>query len=374
MKTFKSYMKKQQFQTEREELQKHGFNIKEGRIGGDVVFLITPSHMGVEWTKDNLIYRSSIWSEYKEPINLSYTKFFNWGEKSDIVKEPNSLKGAIARTKLDGSTLICSKHNGEPIIRTRGTFNARKLETGHEIDILNKRYPKAFNNKYINSEEYSVIYEWVSPDNIIVLDYGPDPDIFLTAVIRHEGYKLLSQTEVDQIAKEIGVKRPEEFKFSDIATMLQTIENLKDKEGICLYFGKDGQCIKKVKSAEYLRKHHFKSNLTPKNMLEMYIHYGMPTEEEFLNKIEADFDYENMVTSTPLVQQIIAIKQEIDDIIEDVDKFVEPLKDKPRGESARAIMGRYNKEGYTGLAFRRLDDKEIQPDEYKKMILDMLKS
>ena len=373
--TFKQffYEKVDNFANTINKLKEQGFIIKDGKIGGDDVVLICPAHMGVERVKYNLIYRSSIWTTDGQPVSLSFPKFFNWGERSELVPEPTSLKNAIAKGKLDGSTLITSKHNGELIVRTRGTFDATQLDNGHEISVLKQRYPKAFNNKYINSEQYSVIYEWVSPINRIVLDYGPEPDIFLTAVIQHDGYKMLSQPQVDNIAKELGVMRPEEFKFSDIGTMIQSIKDLKDKEGICLYFGPDGQCIKKIKSTDYLTKHHFRSNLTPKTMIGMYLHYDLPSYEEFLNKIETDFDYENMVMSKPLVKKITDAKNQIDKLMADIEQEVAPLRNKERRDAAREIMNKYNKIGYTGLAFKVLDGKELMPKDYKNMLLDILK-
>lgn len=375
METFKNFFfeNTKPFLKKLEDLKEQGFAVKDKKIGGDVCYLVTPPHMGIEWNKDNLIYRSSIWAEDGTLVSASFPKFFNWGEQSELAPEPTSLKNAIAKGKLDGSLLCTSKHNGELIVRTRGTFDATQLDNGHEISVLKQRYPKAFNNKYINSEQYSVIYEWVSPINRIVLDYGPEPDIFLTAVIQHDGYKMLSQPQVDNIAKELGVMRPEEFKFSDIGTMIQSIKDLKDKEGICLYYGPDGQCIKKIKSTDYLTKHHFRSNLTPKTMIEMYLHYDLPSYEEFLNKIETDFDYENMVMSKPLVKKITDAKNQIDKLMADIEQEVAPLRNKERRDAAREIMDKYNKMGYTGLAFKVLDGKELMPKDYKNMLLDILK-
>jgi hypothetical protein len=38
--------------------------------------------------------------------------------------------------KLDGSTLIVSKYNGQYILRTRGTVDASKLANGFELELF----------------------------------------------------------------------------------------------------------------------------------------------------------------------------------------------------------------------------------------------
>ena len=372
--TFKQYLpeKNSSFQAELDSLKEQGFIVKEGQIAGDDVVLVFPAHMGVEWNKDNMIYRSSIWTLQGEPVSLSLPKFFNYGEQPNLVPDPTTLQGSIAIGKIDGSLLCTSKYKDEFIARTRGTFDARILDNGFEIDELLKKYPKVANNKYINSEEYSVIYEWVSPNNKIILDYGAEPDLFLTAVIRHKDYKLLSQAEVDKISLEIDVQRPEQFEFSDIGTMLSSIKALQGQEGICLYYGDDGQCIKKVKSDEYLSLHRFKSNLSPKNMLEMYFQYGKPDYDTFMKYIERDFDYENAVASSEMIEMVIQVHEDFNVEMKHIKRLVAPLKKLPRAEAARAIMSKMDK-SKTGLAFNALDDKEIPDMKLKDILLNNLK-
>ena len=103
------------------------FNVKDCVIGGDECFLVTPKDMGVEWTDENKIFRSSIWRKSDMyPISLGYRKFMNYGEKPEF--EPFEFKKATAIRKIDGSCLIVSRYKGELIIRTRGTIDASKLE------------------------------------------------------------------------------------------------------------------------------------------------------------------------------------------------------------------------------------------------------
>ena len=84
------------------------FNIKEGVIAGEICYLVTPNDISCKWTKDTLIYRSSIWSKDGFPVSLGLKKFFNWSERPEITDTPISLEGCKAFDKIDGSCLFLS--------------------------------------------------------------------------------------------------------------------------------------------------------------------------------------------------------------------------------------------------------------------------
>ncbi len=75
--------------------------------------------------------------------------------------------------KLDGSLLIVSKYNGQYILRTRGTVDASIMANGHELEIFkNTILSKLADNN--DTWDYSVLFEWLSPINKIVLNYGDE--------------------------------------------------------------------------------------------------------------------------------------------------------------------------------------------------------
>jgi hypothetical protein len=353
------------------QLKESGFIIKLGKIGGDDVVLITPAHMGTEWTKDNLIYRSSMWTyPDKRPVSLGLKKFFNWGEKPELAPLPESLDGSILIAKIDGSLLAVSKHNGELITRTRGTFDANVFDNGSELSILIKKYPFAFDNKLINSEQYTVIYEWVSPNNIIVLKYGDEPDIYLTAIVNHKDYSYMSQDGLDNYANKWGVKRPNQFFYSDINSMLESIKILKNQEGICLYYNK-GQDILKVKSANYLMLHRFKSNLSNNNIVEIYFTWGKPTYDEFLARIEREFDFECAQMSKEMLNKLYNIIPLVENKINEAKQIGQKLFNFPRKDAALFILN--NHKEISGLIFNVLNNKPVKDNKIKDMILEIMK-
>ena len=364
-------MKIENFQQKIGELKDLGFTVKEGKVGDTDVVLIT-AYINTQWAPERMIFRSSVWTLDGKLVSPSYKKFFNYGEQPAITPPPASLKNAVMLDKIDGSCLIFSKVNGVLVARTRGTLDAKTtMVNGYEIDELLKKYPKLVDNELINSEEYSVIVEWYSPDNVIVLRYGEDPDFTLTGVINHEDYSYLSQPLLDKYAIGWGIKRPMYYDFGSLPEMLKGVEGLKGKEGLCLYYN-DFQNILKVKSADYLMKHAFKSAVTPENLIDIYLKWNMPEYQDFVGRIETEFDYECMVMAQGLVSKIVGAKREIDRILDHMKSFVEPLKSAGRKEAAEKIIQAYGKTNRSGLAFTLLDGKELKEDSWKKLLLQTL--
>ena len=83
----------------------------EYTIAGETVVLVHPKHLYANWRKDTLKFRSSVWTEDGFPVSLSFPKFFNWGEFTQIVSLPRNLDQNKCQLveKMDGSTLIVSK-------------------------------------------------------------------------------------------------------------------------------------------------------------------------------------------------------------------------------------------------------------------------
>ena len=255
------------------------FNFKDCIITGDECVLVTPKDMGVEWNEQNKYFRSSIWRKSDMyPVSLGFRKFTNYGEKPEF--EPLPVNDHLeVITKVDGSCLIVSKYKGELIVRTRGTIDASQLENGYEIELLKKKYPTAFNNTFLESEQYTLLFEWTTPSNRIVLQETKEPTLWLIGMIWHKDYSYISQRVLDNLAKELGVERPRTYiKFAgeDIELLKKSFEHLNDIEGIVVYTG-GGQILKKIKTLRYLELHRvFTGIKTVDHLFEWFVKYGCP--------------------------------------------------------------------------------------------------
>ena len=349
-------------------LTEQGFTVKTDIIADKLLYLVHAVLPSINWTKENAIYRSSIWDEDGNPVSLSFKKFVNWGERPDIFPPPTSLNHTNIISKVDGSCLVISKFRDTLILRTRGTFNALTQVNGQELLWLQERYPLVFNNKLLNSEKYSILCEWTTPSNKIVIDYGNQPDLKLLNIIQHKEYRYLSQKEVDECAALWSIKRPERYTYHSVSQMLTDVPTWVGKEGICLYYNND-QDILKVKSLDYLRKHAFKSNITQKNIVELFMSWDRPNKDSMLKRIETEYDFECRKMSEECINTLYLKKDQIDHIINDVTAVVSPLKMDTRKNAAFDIVRRYKDNGLTGIAFTLLDGKPISDNDYKKLLL-----
>lgn len=353
-----------------EQIDQSSFYVNERYLAsGERVFLVIPQHVGCKWNKHNLIYRSSVWNEQGEPVSLSFKKFFNWDEQPDLDFRPFSLKangGCKIVEKLDGSTLIVSKYKGELIVRTRGTIKAADLDNGHEIEVLKNRYPQVFENEYLD-DGFTLLFEWVSPENQIVIDYGKQPDIYLIGMIDHEDYSLIQQFMLDKIAKEINVKRPQYFDFDNIPEMLEGIEKLEGQEGVCVYCN-HGQNIRKVKGAWYLALHRFKNQANIENVVELFLEYGCPKYNDLKAQLSEQFDHECWEMVAGFASKVCDAWREVNAIVEGMKRFVKSLEGKARKDQAKAVFESYGQTNRTSYVFGLLDGKELDKKQLKKLI------
>jgi len=350
------------------------FNFKDCVIAGDECVLITPKDMGVDWNEDNKYFRSSIWRKSDMyPISLSWRKFVNYGEKPDFESiEKNSKFTAII--KKDGSCLIVSKYKGELIIRTRGTVDATTLKNGNEVADLILKYPKAFNNDYLNAENCTLLFEWTTPSNRIVLNETIEPTLWLIGIVIHQidnsdvFYKYVSQISLDFIAKKLEVERPETFKINieNIEELKQQIEPLKAIEGVVIY-DESGQILKKIKTLRYLQLHRvFTGVKTVDHLFDIFIEYGCTNRENFEALLATNFDWELVESLKELIDDLYLKWKRINTRLSWIEGYlINPeFLGLDRKNKAQKILEFFS--DCSGIAFAILDNKEITPQKLWK--------
>ena len=362
-------------------IDQNSFMVHQHFIGEHECFLVQPIHIGATWTPENLGNRSAVVAKDGTPVSLSFKKFFNWDEKPSICPTPRNLGGAQLVEKLDGSTLIFSRYKGITIIRTRGTVDARKQENGYEIDFLLAKYPKFVTD--LESREtdcFSYVFEWLSPSNRIVINYGDEPDMALIAIINHDSYEYANQSTLDDTAKSLGLRRPRYFSYDSIEEMKAGVEALKGQEGLCVYFG-NGQQIRKVKSAQYLFLHRAKSDISStEKVIDVYIDYFMtatypvsPTYPQFFEYLSTKFDFEIATMAQGHASRICDAMKEVNRIMSALIQFsVDSLK-LPRKDAAAKVLQAYGSTGRSSIIFKMMDGKVVGADDWKKLLYQVLK-
>ena len=351
------------------------FMVHEHSLNGEIVHLIQPQHMGTQWRQDNKHMRSVVVNYAGEVISASFPKFTNWGENPEHFPVPTSLKNATVVEKLDGSLLIVSKYNGQYILRTRGTVDASTLANGHELEIFkNTILSKLADNN--DTWDYSVLFEWLSPINKIVLNYGDEPSWRLIGFINHINYSLAQQDMLDAMAKKYGFDRPPTYTFSSIEDLLKDVDQWRGKEGVVVY-SKNDQMLHKVKGAWYLALHHMKSELSNiEKVIDVWLEQGMPDYQTFYNYIFTTFDYELAEQCRGMISRIVDAKKEVDKIVWGMNLFVNTRLRllSTRKEQAEQVISAYGNTNRASFLFKLLDGKSLGKEEYKKLLFQVLKN
>lgn len=360
------------------QINREDFLVTEHLIGGELCTFVRPRPTFFDWTPDLLHFRSSIWNSKGELISGSFKKFFNLEEKPAIDPFPLDFKHVKVVEKLDGSTLIVSRYNGETIHRTRGTTNAIvTMANGDEIESFRSKYKSFFNFvEAVPTFPFTFLLEWVSDRNKIVLSY-PETDLYLLAIVSNADYSLLTQDMVDVYAQELGLKRPKVFNFDTKELMVSTIKELEGYEGVCVYYNHD-QHIRKVKAVAYLKLHAFKSTCTFKTIMELYNDLERPTIEIFKDKIEKTFDYECLVQATSIIDLMYTEGvYKVSLMVAQVKDFVDTNKTLDRKAFAIKNIETFGAGSYpAALAFRLLSgaDRDLDIEfKYLKHLMELQK-
>jgi hypothetical protein len=352
------------------------FKVDERILNGEMVYLVQPQQMGCAWNQQNKIYRSSPWNCEGESISLSFPKFVNWGENPEVFPLPETLKGATIIEKVDGSLLIVSMWKGNLILRTRGTVDAYELDNGCELDAFKKYAAKLISdwmNRYGETWPHSVLFEWTSPFQKIILNYGDEPKFYLVGVVEHSTYQLWNQIALDWLASTYKLLRPPTYTFTTIENLLVSVEAWKGKEGVVVYSTKE---MHKVKGAWYLALHHMKSELASfEKVIDVWFRLGRPTYQDFYAKVAELFDFELANQVQGDMSRICDGWKTVEKILLGFQVFIRdvlaPLPD--RKSQALKTISSYGQTNRASFVFKMLDGKALQDDDLKKLLYQALK-
>lgn len=349
------------------DVDKENFLVREGEINGVKCVLVNPNHIGTKWSRDTLVYRSSIWSEDGELLSGGFRKFFNASEKPDLYSDPLKFTDWNIVSKQDGSLLVIDNIGGKLNVRTRGVFNYKVHDSAGDIDFLINKYPKLFDNSWLD-DGYSILCEYFSPNNRIVLNYGEEPTLWLLNLVDKDDYSYATQITTDNIARILDVPRPETFSFNSWEDIVESLENKTNFEGYVVYFNGDSEMVK-LKTQSYLACHRFKEQATIDNLLDLFITWNYPSYEAFAARIEQSFDFECLKQCEADLKKICAAHAEAQTILGGMKDFVAAHKGLTRKEFAYKVNEVYGDLKVKSFLFTLLDGRVVD----EKGILKLLK-
>lgn len=312
-------------------------------------------------------------------ISLGFPKFMNLGEGVGEYKitETDVLNAAerslYATLKFDGSLLVRYVYNGEVRWRTRGSLSVG-MENADEIDEFCKQCPKLSDpNVYPDS---SILFEWVSPRNRIVIKY-PTPKLVLIGVVDFERGKpwwetrpkLREVVDLERIANEFGVDVVDSYQMRNATEVSRLIGDLKSDteiEGFVLRLG-NGQKLVKVKSDNYRTLHAIRSRVTTQSLVELWVQWGRPDFEQYREKFESSYDFECWEFVLPAVSAMFDGIRDVEQAYQHIEKLVAENRNLPRKDFAIMMQQKYK--GYKlSAAFTLLDGKNLDEACWIKLV------
>lgn len=351
------------------------FEVKDGIFCGIPAKLITPNYIGTHFNQKNKIFRSSIWSNDGELLSASFPKFTDWLINPENFPVPQNLNGANLVSKEDGSTYIVDYVNDQFSIRTRGTFDFRTQKNAPDFEYCINKYPLIKDYIYCKPN-ITLLFEITTPNQQIVINYGPEPDLFLIgAIYKDLDYRLERQFILDIIAKEIKVKRPKYYHYSNINDLIECITKSEGVEGICVYSDND-QVIHRLKSDWYRKLAAMKDELSSiDKMIDLWTTLDYPDYQQFYTFLLNQFNIILVNQVQGYISKICDAKKEVDNLLDYMRNFIKSLDGKTRKDQALAIQQAYGiSSGKTSIAFHLLNGKELEKDHMKKLIYQCLKN
>ncbi|PWT76394.1 MAG: hypothetical protein C5B59_06625 [Bacteroidetes bacterium] len=213
-----------------------------------------------------------------EIVARPFEKFFNLGQHDmpDCqVYALEEMPQPVVWEKVDGFLCTLYRWEGKPYIASKGSFTSphAKWATAWYRANVKDEWPIG----------YTPVFEGITPNLKIVVDYGKEEKLVLLGLIESEtGYEYAPEA-MEYYAELNGVTIPKVNKVSwQEAHSLSYTDVLNDEGFVLTWYYSFGAPFRlKLKYAEYLRLHRMVTGVSPKHVLEV-LENGWTTEMEDL--------------------------------------------------------------------------------------------
>lgn len=298
------------------------------------LILIHPEKMKFSYMGDEKKLRSIIVDENGFILSSAWPKFGNWGEfPNDTEILETALKNnetVYFSHKEDGSLCVRSVINGKVFLRTRGTlYGGEANEDGPSygerfLSVAKNKYPKLLDPSW--ETDKSLLFEYVAPNNVVVIKYKEEDLIFLGCVY-HDNLTIGRWNYVERLAKEhnLNLVRLHELP-REPSELKEEIKMWRD-EGVVVRCNED-QTFVKVKSAWYLANHRIKFSMTYDmivQLLETLNIIGDGKENLFVEELQKlGYDWEIIESAKEFYNRYVKIYNEALKLVEEArDIFIE---------------------------------------------------
>jgi hypothetical protein len=271
-------------------INRDDFSVKQQ---GDLV-LITPQKSKHRWEADEVHLRSLVTDIEGTVLSSGFPKFVNFGETPTV--DAAILEQAIADNlevvpKLDGSLVILDVIGERVWFRTRGSHDLNEFND-KVIRMIKTRYPDMMVNVMHDShrtffKQHSILFEYTSPENRIVLPYDESNLTLLAYVakanlkVRYDSFTLsrLKRLFGCEYARAIPLRQ-------NLADFRKTVQGLKGVEGFVVRTVTGEPLMVKFKAEEYLLLHSVKFNFNERKVAKLAFLLNVHRTDDLLGALE----------------------------------------------------------------------------------------
>lgn len=215
--------------------------------------------------------RGLIVSPSEDVIARPFAKFFNHNQSEALPYDWDAL--VEVTEKQDGSLAVIHKNEAGNIrVATRGSFYSDQAVAATS---WLKNYMKSDEGQYFTVPDHAtLLFEWVGPDNRIVLSY-PENELVLLGSVEIESGRYHGPIGT-KMSTGWGGKTTEVFPYRTFREVISQPER-SGVEGFCVRFLNDNKIVK-IKTEEYVSLHKLVSGLSERSVWEHMV-AGKPLSE-----------------------------------------------------------------------------------------------
>lgn len=207
-----------------------------------------------EWDDLTRLCRGLVTDGEGNVISRPFPKFFNWGEPEAPTEEITQTP-FWAFDKMDGTLIVVGNLDGQAVVSTKGSFDTWHSEAARKML-----------EGYVPIKGSTAIFEFIHPDNRIVVDYGNAEELVLLGAV--ENATGVDHFTPENYAEQSGwhgrLVAPQAFRLQAILQTVANPENGPNREGfVLLWPTEEGPSPRvKIKFAQYMQLHHQLSRLS----------------------------------------------------------------------------------------------------------------
>lgn len=209
--------------------------------------------------------RGSVFDATGKCVARPFEKFFNLGENDSV--RPDVLSGLRfdAYEKRDGSLLFPVQIHERIVFKTRKTFRS---DLAIYVNAWSRiRVPYLDFCTDLIEHGFTPLFEWTSPSNRIVLDYGQSQRLVVLAARHIESGLYMSDRMLSRLASDYQIPIIQKADFENLQAVKEACLTQKDIEGWVLVF-ENGLRVK-CKTRYYHQLHRIKTWMSERDIAEL---------------------------------------------------------------------------------------------------------